>query len=357
MINRNRSRVLTLFFGGVFLLGLIAAGAVPQAAAEEVQDAKAILTKMALGIKKTRYEGRKVVIDFSKQVPDITHYQVIHALPDEERRDYPDLGRVLITKDGWLWQYFPREGVVIKRKAPVPEEWDMLQQENLDLVMKSYLVRLSHGMPLLGRQSLLVQMDPLDQGSRPMRKIWIDGEKGLPLRGEVYGVDGNLYILSHFELINYQAPANAEAFRIKVPPGRVIEHGAGTEECSYSGKGVTPAIAALWRPAVLPPGFILKGMRRTATGGGPRFQQLYTDGLSALSLFQEHGERSPHESAGKVSAVMVGPSSGLVYDLGLMRLVKWNREGQHFVLVGELSTDSMIKVATSVAFTPDKRIK
>jgi negative regulator of sigma E activity len=338
---KNRSRF------GVLLAACLAA-AVPAvtAWAEEPQDPRIVLRNMFINARKTGYEGKKVVIDFSKSVPDITRYHIVHVLPDRERRDYTDLGRVVIMKDGWLEQYYPKEGLVIRRKEPASNEWDVLQQENLDLVMKSYDVKLEPGAPMVGRRSLLVQLSPLDRASRPLRKIWIDQEKGLPLRGEVYGVDGNLYLLSHFELLRYNNPPGPGSFTID-NPRKIIEAGGDADEWRTTGSCPTSVASALWKPGMLPGGFMLKSLRRNT--GTQRYQQLYTDGLSALSLFQEQGEQNLAERAGRVSKVAVGPASGLMYDLGLMRLVKWNRGGQHFVLVGELSSDNMLRVADSVA--------
>ncbi len=217
----------------------------PWAAAEDFPDARKVLLLMSVNARRTPYEGRKIIIDLSKQVPEITQYHIFHHQPDLERKEYPGLGRVTVRRGGWLWQYYSKEDVIVKRKVPMPEEWDLLQKDNLELAMRNYNVRLERGAPMLGRQSLLVRFEPLQSGSRPTRKIWVDMEKGVPLRGEVYGVDGNLYLVSHFEVINYEPSSDGE-LGVRKPSGMKASGGRPSFPWDSSPKGARrPATVGL----------------------------------------------------------------------------------------------------------------
>ncbi len=325
----------------------------PWAAAEDFPDARKVLLLMSVNARRTPYEGRKIIIDLSKQVPEITQYHIFHHQPDLERKEYPGLGRVTVRRGGWLWQYYSKEDVIVKRKVPMPEEWDVLQKENLELAMRNYHVRLERGAPMLGRQSLLVRFEPLQSGSRPTRKIWVDMEKGVPLRGEVYGVDGNLYLVSHFEVINYEPSSDGELFEIKAPRARIVEAAAGEDAAAGAGRPQAERDEGLWRPAVLPLGFVAKGCKTAGHRRAREVQEFFTDGLSNLSFFQGPGEH-PADTDARYHQVSIDGQPARFYDFGLLRLLKWNRDSRHFVLVGELATDELLRMAQSVSKPPAK---
>jgi negative regulator of sigma E activity len=310
---------------------------------------RTILLKMSVKARRTGYQGRKVIVDFSMSAPKITNYQVQRVQPGLERKDYPDRGSVVIQKDGWLWRYYPEEALVVKKRTPPSAgAWDALQEENLDLVMQSYTVDMKEGDEILGRPSMLVEFEPIEHGTRPSRKVWIDTENGVPLRTEVYGVDDNLYMLSHFQLIKYNSSFDAETFEIKAPGARVVESRQEVVDCQEGGDRGDLPVGASWRPNKLPSGFVLKCLRKLKFGEIEEYQHLYTDGLSSLSFFEGEKERKLSRKGGRRGHVLIGSSHGLIYDFGLLKLLKWEVDGKHLILIGELSPEGIVQVALSV---------
>jgi negative regulator of sigma E activity len=335
-------------------LGLVAAPA--RVGAQDPHDPRTILRMISDNARKTGYAGRKVIIDFSRRIPEITRYDVFHQGADVERKEYPQAGKTVVKKGGWVWSYYRKEGIVVKKRfSSTGDEQDVLRKENLDLVRNSYHILLGEGMPILGRPCLMVRFEPLKDGSRPVRKVWVDTEKGLPLRGETYGIDGNLYLLSHYEGISFDPVFGPGTFEVDFPSrAKVVESETELTECGASGASPSPARLGPWRPENLPPGFVLKCWRKTGTAKEPQYQQFYSDGLSALS-FQGGGERSLGLHGGMTSDVPIGERTGKLYDFGLLRLLTWKAGREHFALVGELPLEDMTAVARSVRVTQYER--
>lgn len=347
MMSLNKTSNLRLV--RALIIPVVIAGLSLPAAAENSDKTREVLIKMSINARQTGYVGRKVIIDFSRQAPNITHYRVFRTRPELERKDYPELGRTIIRKKGWVWQYYPEKALIIKKKAPLPDDWDILQQKNLELVMKNYYVQLDEGMTILGRRSTLVKFSPLKPGSRPTRKVWIDKEKGLPLRREVYGVDGNLYLISHFELLDYNAPVGKETFDIKAPKARLVETDAEITEGDPHHLNSYFHKIGLYQPESLPPGFILKHLRKSKDRHEVKYQLFYSDGLSALSFFQSRQKHHLSTRGSKVSDVMVGNVPARFYDFGLIRILAWEKGGQYFALVCELTKEEIINIAGSTS--------
>jgi negative regulator of sigma E activity len=310
-------------------------------------EARHILRQLAVSARQTGFSGKKVIINLSRRSPEITSYSVIHLNHGLERREYPDLGKVVINREGWQWEYYPAKSLVIKRRNPADDQWDLLQEDNLDQIMESYQVDLAEGMPILGRESLAVRFEPIDRGSRPARKVWLDRTSGLPLRGEIYGVDGTLYLVSHFELLDFDPKPRRDAFQIRDRRAKVMEADA---DVTMLGRRRLPGVPqpSIWKPAELPQGFTLQRVRQSGRRPRAEFQQLYSDGLSSLSLFERAGGTSTdaHDSLGR--PVTIGSSPGTLHDYGLLRAVTWHVGGRSFVLVGDVSADLLLRVAASV---------
>jgi negative regulator of sigma E activity len=303
--------------------------------------------QMSIQARETGYRGKKVIIDFSMRVPKITNYDVIHMNQDLEKKEYPEQGRVVIKKDGYLWRYYPGKGLAVKKKAPTSGGWDTLQKENLDLVMKNYYVETSGAGKILGRPAILVHFTPLRKGTRPSRKVWIDKDKGLPLRTEIYGVDGQLYMISHFEKINYDSAVEEGTFDIKEPKTRIIQAEEEVEICQVE-TGELAGKGGSWGPTHLPQGFVVKCLRKMRSRDNEEYQHMYTDGLSALSFFESSNERKLASQESEMTPVDVGSVPGEIHDFGLLKIVKWRSNGSHFILIGELDPEGLLEVADSV---------
>ncbi len=343
-----RMRLSSILLGAV--LGLAALPAAP-ATAIGPEETRHILHQMAVTARHTGFSGKKVVINFSRRAPEITSFLVVRLSHGLERREYPDLGKVVINREGWQWEYYPAKALIVKRRNPADDQWDLLAEENLDQIMSSYQVFLAEGKSILGRRSMAVRFEPIDRGSRPERRVWIDRENGLPLRSEIYGVDGTLYLVSHFEKIDFNPDRRRDVFHIRDRRAKVQETDA---DVTMLGRRHLPGVPqpVLTRPAELPGGFALQRVRQSGRRPRAEFQQLYSDGLSSLSLFERAAgaPADPHDALGR--PVSIGTIPGMLHDYGLLRAVTWHDGGRSFVLVGDLSAEAMLRVAASVGRPP-----
>jgi outer membrane lipoprotein-sorting protein len=294
----------------------------------------------------TAYRGRKVVIDFTRRGPQVTSLSILCQPGGRERREMHATRGVFIVDGETSWQYLPERGVVLKRPAR-GEGGEVLRPEQLQRALASYTVRVVPSERIAGRRSRALEFTPRQAGSRPRRLVWVDEETGLILRTEVYGTDRRLSWLSVFEELEYHPVLDAEAFRMRVPPGvRVVE--SGDEPCLEPAAAESLAGLPVALPAYLPEGFVRQCIRARRRSDYGEVQVVFGDGLSLLSLFASTSFREPAADAESASPVAVGHATGRWHDLGLVTGISWRAPWAHLALLGELSREEMHRIAGSV---------
>jgi len=340
----------------VFLPALLLFFSAVSVEAQSEDPVSLLLFKMGTADLQTSYRGDKTILNLSSYNPKVYRFVITHAPPNFESRRFREgasvRGAELFVSDGkYLWQYFPHRHLVVRRPIFKSEGKKESAQRMVDLTLKNYTVDPPEEGPLIsGRASLVLGFVPRFEPKRPRRKIWIDREKGIPLRTEIYGLNNQLSLVSYFESIVFDPATKPEQFVLKVPPGTMVrplgEVPANTVPELDSMMGVKILL-----PRSMPRGFSLLSLHMNLRNGVKVAHLQYTDGLSTLSLFETTGktEHQTPEGAEGARSFDVGGTPGTLYNLGLLRMVHWQAEDLHLTVVGELAEDDLIHFARSLA--------
>lgn len=324
---------------------ILACTAVGQASAGDVEAVVEKLTQATLSLS---YEGERHVYNFHPSTPEVTTYRILHT-PAGERREYSGAtARVVVIDDGQhQWMYRPDQKLLIRRPSPSAEFRRQLAQRNETLLRQNYKIEVvQHEATMGGRPCVVAKFAPRVGVDRPVRTIWMDSEKGLPLRTEVYDA-GGLRVMTFFSSISY-APAPAEeSLVLKVPPATRLE--AEAEEKQLPLASFAKAVDfQVYEPRSLPPGFALVAARLKGHGPATELRLLYSDGLTTLSMFQRQRPSAERSGGPPAVAVKIGDSDGDLYHFGLLKMVEWERPPASLTMVGDVCEKELLATARSV---------
>lgn len=324
------------------LLAFTAAG--PASAA----DMAAVTEKLTQAPLSLSYEGEKHVYNFHPSTPEVTTFRIFHT-PAGERREYTGTSaRVVVIDDGHhQWMYHPEKNLLIRRPSPSTEFRRQLAQRNETLLRKNYRIDIVQDEATMGgRPCVVAKFTPRVGVDRPVRTIWIDSEKGLPLRTDVYDT-GGLRVMTFFSSINYVPALEAESLVLKVPPATRLEAEADDQPLPLASfaKAVDFQV---YEPSSLPAGFALVAARLKGRGPATELRLLYSDGLTTLSLFQRHFLSAERTAGPPATQVEIGDSYGDLYRFGLLKMVEWERPPTSLALVGEVCEKELLATARSV---------
>lgn len=328
------------------LLGMVALlGPLPGARAQDLSQVVEKLTQAQFSVS---YRGERHVYNFHPSTPQVTTFNVYHT-PRGERREY-HTGRFsfIIIDDGHhRWIYRPHQNLITRRPSTSMEQRRNLAQRNAALLMKNYRIEvLQPEETMSGRPCMVTKFASRYGVDRPVRTLWIDREKGLPLRTEVYDSRG-LRVMSFFSSITYSPPSEAEALTLKVPPTTRLR--AESEEEVISPEALARAVDfPVYQPKHLPPGFVLVDARLKGSGPDAELRLLYSDGLSALTLFERRQSFDHRKGGPPATVVSLGEAEGRLYRYGLLLMVEWQRPPLALALVGEVSEKELLATARSI---------
>jgi outer membrane lipoprotein-sorting protein len=330
----------------LLLAGAVLGVAVAGTAAAE--DLSAVVHKLTQAQFSLSYHGERHVYNFHPSTPKVTTFRIVHT-PKGERREYRT-GRFSITviDDGHhQWMYRPHQNLIVRRPSLSMEQRRSLAQRNAALLIKNYRIEVIQPEETMGgRTCMVAKFAPRFGVGRPVRTLWIDREKGLPLRTEVYDRRG-LRVMTFFSSITYSPPSSPEALALRVPPSTRLE--AESEEYILSPASLAQAVDfPVLQPKKLPPGFALVNARLKGRGPTAELRLLYSDGLSALTLFERRQSFSHRTGGPKATPVALGDAEGLLYRRGLLRMVEWQRPPVALTLVGEVSEEELLETARSI---------
>ncbi|HEU4674394.1 MAG TPA: sigma-E factor regulatory protein RseB domain-containing protein [Motilibacteraceae bacterium] len=212
--------------------------------------------------------------------------------------------------------------------------------EELRLLLDSYDLSVERSDRVAGRATTVVSAGR--PGGGVAARFWIDDASGLVLRREVYDAGGRMVRAAAFVDVDVDV-----AHFVKHPPpllpGRSGRELSGAELAAWDERG--------WAcPKTLPAGLRLVDARSTTAGaaGGqqgssaqqPILHLTYSDGLSAVSVFQQRGELDPAGLAGYRPERWAGGREVLVSD-GFPRRVLWSARGLVFTVVGDAADDAV----------------
>lgn len=318
------------------------------------------------------YVGKQIIIRWHPFGSIAVEERVIHQVPSTH------IIELLIPID--MGDRNERNRMRRMLPPPTPRKLQDIWETDNQLLLRNYTVDVALDEPIAGKSTYLLSINP-KVVSRPKKKVWLDAQYYIILRMENYDIKGKLSSLIVYTTIDYDRTSVAQKLKRyqeeqsereqeresnRARPYRSEETSFAEAEKQFGGK--------LPQPSYLPAGFQLQSIS-VMTFRGKRIHFQYTDGLTALSLFvskanaerQDRQNRRPPDDSfrdrrgrgnrfrgGKPTTITVKNIPIFVINQGQFRILRWElnkqseQEKLHFVLIGELSQEEMLKMAETL---------
>ncbi len=203
----------------------------------------------------------------------------------------------------------------------------------VELLLDGYEVTAAGYGSVAGRSAKIIDISHPD--GRPAARLWVDRAACLLLRREVYATDGALTRASGFLDVTVSPGWSAGA-----APAEAIKRPADVSVPS-NGPEMPDTIAA---------GLTLYDVRTVTVGQREATQLLYTDGLSAVSVFYQEGRLDTRGLDGFESRRLGG--APVHVKPGPPAKVTWSADGYVFTVVGDVTWATMGEIVEDLPHQP-----
>ncbi len=252
----------------------------------------------------------------------------------------------LVVDDGkteWIYDSAQRKAwqgesadPIFKRLGP-DEEFDQLQE--------NYELSLSPGGLVAGRPCWKLELRKRE-GQVLARRLWIDKAKSLILKSETFRPDGSLKESVLFTRLKFVAKQDAAKFVFSPPPGTAVVQRAAPDYLALDEAktaGLKPQL-----PAWLPSGYVFESLDVMAKGKSRILHCRFSDGLSAISLFEGSSRMRLNFGKSQKQRVKLAIGRGTLTETAEGNVLSWTFGGRRFILVGAVSASTLQKMAESV---------
>lgn len=360
-MKRQQLRFISLVWLSICLLSSFSA--IPSAFAEDTLQFDDIIDMLDHSGENFNYLGTKFVIDYTRPRQSTTLVKVTYGSPGWQKKEVSSQqsgeSQIILDDGKFLWHYIPSQASVVKKKRRlslggiskrIRRQNELIQQNyhiSIDTQEKESPSARTHQIPsVMG--DVVVSFKPKAK-DRPSWKIWLDSEHGLVVRTEVYGINGNLALLSAFSELTFQPKITKNTFVMTVPKGTrmwtAVEKRFQTIE-----EARQEASFPISEPGYLAPGFTLVSVILSKTKQAERAQLTYIDGMSSLSIFEEKRTVPTESSVTTSEKVQITNSiKGTFHDQGLLKILRWRlTQALQVTLVGEVADSELLKIASSI---------
>jgi hypothetical protein len=298
------------------------------------------------------YSGEQLVVAWKGQDILASLVRVEHDPTGWSRLEYQPVGTAsrwtVLQHDADEIRFDPvqRTGT---RTTRLPTDRDAFESRHLPWLLDNYQITTAPDRTL-GRQATRLNLMPV-AADRPARQLVIDDATGIILRSERLGQRGQVGEVTAFLAFELKPvgwrreAAPPDGLRLKERPGpRPVAPGAAADALGGSPTQV-----------VVPAGFHLVGQYLSTRSGATRtlvLQDVYTDGLTTLVVYQRRGAVASPPQGSRVVYTANGPV--WLRTFGLRTLAHWANGGRMITVVGEVSAPSLLATAerTGVASAP-----
>ena len=311
---------LLLVFGGLLL------ASVNNVYAEERSASLDWLETVAFAGHQTDYSG-VFVYQYDNRVETSKIIHVTETNGEYEKLESLDgPQRQILRHDGQVWDYSDHKAVQVDSQQ-VRSKFPSLLPEQLSALSENYQARLLGIERVAGYNAQVILFQPKDN-LRYTHKIWVHTDSGLLLKAAVLGDKNKLVEQYAFT----QLQIGGEIDRSWV---QLHQNVAGSPS---KAKEITPANSG-WTVDMLPSGYkknmeILRSMRGKHA---PVTQMVYSDGLSAISIFIEPNDEDEDDVDGLSSR-------------GAMNLYHKVVDKNLITVVGEVPPRTVMQVLDSVRY-------
>jgi negative regulator of sigma E activity len=310
-----------------------------------------LLRQAVAAYSKCSYIGQVQNTNFGTNRTDSVLFRIEHRAPDSTRRWYlaPEslYGDSIISLGDTSYDIDAHNGRIIFTKDDALDD-QVAEDDNFGLLLHNYRAIGAPDDNVAGRRTLNVLLINKYTGQTVMR-ISVDAETKLVLQKERYAQSGSISQQLRFEQIRYTNNIPAELFRVPQSGYQRINgpsHGIPSNDLQAV---VRAAGFRALGPKYLPEGFVPVAGDVSEIKGVRTLHLLYSDGLRTVSLF-ENARGAPVDLSKYAThdVSLRGRSAQYVQD-GTTMLLTWGQGNLHFALVGELSRQELVQIASSVA--------
>ncbi len=313
-------------------------------------DAQAMLSEMVTAGSRNSFSGIKTVEQKSGNQFFRFRMKIDHLAPDSTRMEFlePEAKRgQIVVKRGscsWRWGQEDRQPTHFKPRG----SFRNMDIRNMALLMENYQVEHMGSEQVAERLAdvlrILSRNDPGVQ-----RLIWLDRASRMPLKSEetLRNEHGRHDARFVYEQIEFRSDLPPELFDVPLKEGSRSwlsprERKSITLE---EAKRLAPFKPVL--PQSLPAGFVLECVRWVERPPAGFLHFHYSDGLRAVSLFEESSET--FHPANMQWAESSGDKDK-VYRMqeGATTILHRHRNGMHATLVGDISGEALIRMISSL---------
>jgi sigma-E factor negative regulatory protein RseB len=206
----------------------------------------------------------------------------------------------------------------------------------------NYTIVMAGRRSVSGRAADLVEARWPGSG-RPAARFWLDAATGLVLRREVYDENGRTTRASAFVEIVVGKPSSSQQHLPLAMAQAWSEKVDYSDRAAMNGRG--------WHcPDQLPGALDLVDARRGGDADAPILHLSYSDGLAAVSLFEQRGRLD----AGNLDGYRREEADGRVLYVrdGMPQRVVWSAQGTVFTLVADAPASTVDKVVAALPHDP-----
>jgi negative regulator of sigma E activity len=338
----------------LLLAGIVAAAAVsaaPRPTATPAESADQFLRDSVTAPRRVSYIGELQTIHWGTAKANATIVRIEHRAPADTRRWYvaPEAlyGDYAVTHGNTTYHFDVQHKAVSISHNPLMDS-SLAASDNFNLLRANYRSVLGPAETIAGRLTQSISLVNKFTGERAMR-VWIDGETKLVLQRENYHGNGAVSYQTRYANIRYTNSIPAAMFDTAVPAGfsTAARRDYGAPSSNVDGvvrsAGFAPA-----SPKYLPDGFNAVSADVTDLQGVRTLHVLYSDGVRAISLFENKSGASPQFGTLKAHPVRFEDHEGQLLEDGPNKLLTWQEHGVHFALVSDLAEREVLEIATSV---------
>ena len=317
------------------------------------QDINEILAKMIEANFLASYEGTLTTVLINAPLTKIYRYKIVNYGSYHRREELltDGINKEINFDDGkYLWRFFPSKNLVIKERSRISSPIHFRIQKNFDLLKQNYEIQVIGEYNINTRSGYKLLFKP-KKPDRPQQIFWIDAKSGIPFKIEKYGPDNKLVSLSSFSKIRFVVPKKKKGVFLMVPPHTKITEVKEEDNLSVE-KAANLMGNQIFFPQYLPSGFTLKDIVLRFHGIKDKekvLQFFYTDGLSAISIFQKkyRPEDNVVTSPSMVKIKLDGKEAFLSTS-GTLNIVNINSHPLNITVMGDVFKEELIKVAQSL---------
>lgn len=313
-------------------------------------DATQLLRDAVSAYSKYSYIGQVQSTDFGTSRANSVLFRMEHRAPDLTRRWYlaPEslYGDFIISNGTVSYDVDPHKRRVVVMKDDAIDD-QIAEDDNFGLLLHNYRAVTAPDDNVAGRRILSVLLINRYTGETVMR-IGVDAQTKLVLQKERYSPSGSISHQMRFEQIRFTNAIPAGLFAVPDAGYRRVQGPSHGNPSSDLEAAVRTAGFKALGPKYLPEGFLPIAADVSEIKGIRTLHLLYSDGLRTVSLFENARGAPVDMKQYTVHQTKVRSYDAQYVEDGPTTLLAWAQNNLHCTLVGEISRDEIVKIASSL---------